>query len=212
MPYLKIPRCKQICWLVRLSHGEILIPFHPRFRISVIFWEMLSWTWHWCLIYDVIKVKGSQIFCLKMWTWIITQSDRLTKMSSEEGGSHMYGAQTKTYMHAPTHRCSSFRTCVNWWQAWRGSYGVMMPWSHVSLLLLFSQKRQFSERKLGHSSPISSSITRSIYYCRLLLLASCDAVIISKYINVKLYNAFTALILKALHIIEMVCADCWVSC
>lgn len=51
-------------------------------------------------------------------------------------------------------------------------------------------------------SPISSSITRSIYYCRLLQLASCDAVVISEYINVKPYNAFTALILKALCIIE----------
>lgn len=67
------------------------------------------------------------------------------------------------------------------------------------------------EEKISHaysfSPPISFSISHSIYYQRLLWLASCDAVIISEYINVKPCNAFTALISKALHIIETVSAQ-----
>lgn len=38
---------------------------------------------------------------------------------------------------------------------------------------------------------------------QIIRLDSCDAVSISEYINVKLYNALTAVVLKALHIIEM---------
>lgn len=76
-------------------------------------------------------------------------------------------------------------------------------------MVIFTNKAQFVFLREYQSwffplNPISSSITHSVYYCRLLWLASSDAVIISEYINVKLYNAFTALNLKALRIIETV--------
>lgn len=88
--------------------------------------------------------------------------------------------------------------------AWRSQgYDAMKP----CVIVIFTNKTVFlreNQSWFTPLSPISSSITRSIYYCRLLWLASCDAVIISEYINVKPYNAFTSLILKALRIIETV--------
>lgn len=89
--------------------------------------------------------------------------------------------------------------------AWRSQGNAKKP----CVTVIFTNKTGFFFWRETQSwftplPAISSSITRSIYYCRLLWLASCDAVIISEYINVKPYNAFTSLILKALRIIETV--------
>ncbi len=63
----------------------------------------------------------------------------------------------------------------------------------------------FKEKSITWQPPsISASISYSIYHWGLLWPASCDAVIISEYISVELYNAFTSLILKALCVIETV--------
>ncbi|KAL1263372.1 hypothetical protein QQF64_006111 [Cirrhinus molitorella] len=83
----------------------------------------------------------------------------------------------------------------------------MVSQSHVSQFSSLKSSAGSFQGEINHMTnppSISASISYSIYHWGLLWPASCDAVIISEYISVELYNAFTSLILKALCVIETV--------
>lgn len=87
------------------------------------------------------------------------------------------------------------------------STGVTGSSCHMPQFSLLKSSTSSFEGEINHMTnplSISASISYSICHWGLLWPASWDAIIISEYISVELYNAFTSLILKALCVIETV--------
>lgn len=162
---------------------------------AVIFWEMLSWPWY------VRFMKSSMSRRHRSSAWVFGHSQGQTSQRCESRVQQKEEAQTNIPSCTHTQMLILQDLCKLVTGMARRSRGhdAMTP----CVMVIFTNKIPFSMVSFP-LSPISSSITRPMYYCRSLWWGSWAAVIISEYINVKLYKAFTALNLKALCLSETV--------